>query len=126
MSRLEDEVRSALKRQEPSPDFAQRVLSRLDAPPVEKTRHRPSWRSWLRLPRMYRFAAGLAACLLLALGVSQYHKYRVQVQGEAAKERLVLALKIAGGRLNAVQQKVLKLSAVSHQPSAGITGKGNL
>jgi hypothetical protein len=126
MSRLEDELRSVLKRQEPSPDFAERVLARLDAPAAEIATRRPAWGSWFRLPRLYRFAAGVAACLLLALGVSQYHKYRVRVQGEAAKERLVLALKIAGGRLNAVQQKVLKLSAVSHQPSAGITGKGNL
>lgn len=126
MSRLEDELRSALKRREPSPDFAERVLARLDAPSVEEIRRRPSWRSWLRVPRMYRLAAGVAACLLLALGASQYHKYRVRIQGEAAKERLVLALKIAGGRLNAVQQKVLRLSAVSPQPSAGVVKKGNL
>lgn len=126
MSRLEDELRSALQRQEPSPDFAERVLARLDTAPVEKISRRPAWRSWFGLPRMYRFAVGVAACLVLALGVFEYHRYQVRVQGEAAKERLVLALKIAGGRLNAVQQKVLKLSAVSHQPSAGITGKGNL
>jgi uncharacterized protein HemX len=92
---LEDELRSALRRQEPSPDFAERVLARVAAAPVRRA-SRP-WVPWV---------AAIAAALLLAAGGFEYRQY----QGERAKDQVLLAVRIAGGKLNKAQKKVQMLT----------------
>jgi hypothetical protein len=100
MSQFEDELKSALGRKDPSPGFSERLLARIApaaAPPVKwKTRAR--W--WL----------AMAASLLLTAGVFQYHHYQQQDEGRKAKKELMLALHIAGSKLNVAQRKVLVLS----------------
>ena len=54
---LEDELRSALRRREPSPDFTERVLARVAAAPVRRASQ--PWVRWV---------AAIAAALLLAAG----------------------------------------------------------
>jgi len=68
MSRLDDELRIAFKREEPSADFVMRILARLDEPqPVEKLSF------WQRLalvfaPPAFRWVAfGTAAALIVAV-----------------------------------------------------------
>lgn len=92
---LDDELKSALRRQEPSPDFAARVLARVADAPVRRTRQ-----PWIR------WAAPIAAALILAAGGIEYRDY----QGERAKAQVMLAMRIAGGKLNKAQKKVQMLN----------------
>lgn len=91
MASLDDELRSALRREEPSPDFADRVLARVAATPARRVS-----RPWVR------WVAPLAAALVLAAGGLEYRQY----QGERAKTQVLLALRIAGSKLNKAQKKV--------------------
>lgn len=95
MAYLDDELRSALRREEPSPDFAGRVMARVNAAPTRR-----ATRPWLR------WAAPIAAALLLAAGGLEYRHY----QGERAKAQVMLAMRIAGGKLNKAQKKVQMLT----------------
>lgn len=90
---LDDELRSALERREPSPDFTARVLARVAAQPMRPARVWPRW------------VAAMAASLLLAAGALEYRHY----QGERAKAQVMLAVRIAGSKLNKAQKKVQML-----------------
>lgn len=107
MKDLENELRKALERREPPPGFARRVLAQLEPAATPK----PGWRKALitvaRLPRLRWVSAGLAACLLVTLGV--VHNRRVQQEraaGEAAKTQVMQALRIASSKLNVTMKKV--------------------
>lgn len=72
MSRLDDELRAAFRRVEPSSDFAERVIGRINNPPAA----RPSlWRrlkSFFEPPVARWVAVGVATSLLVAIFASQY------------------------------------------------------
>lgn len=93
MTPFEEELKKALRRQEPAAGFTERVLAQAATP-----RHQP--RGWL----MWQLTAA-AATLLLAGGMA-YQQHEHQVQGKAAKQKLLLALQIAGSKLQAAQQQV--------------------
>ena len=88
MNELEDELRSVLRRENPPAGFAARVLARAGS----------HWRRWA--------AAGIAAGLLLSVGSFEYRQY----EGRKAKDQLLLAIGIAGSKLNIAQKKVFDLS----------------
>ena len=78
MSRLDDELKIAFQRQEPSADFAARVLARINeapAPPVRLT-------IWQRLARMFAMpglgyaAVGAMALLLIIIGIALLRSQR--------------------------------------------------
>jgi hypothetical protein len=101
MTYLDDELRRVLSRREPPPGFADRVLGRAgQAQPQQKPEpRRPVW----------RWAA--AAALVGALGGGiQYYTVMEQraerVRGEAAKEQVLKALRLAGSKLQVVQETV--------------------
>lgn len=76
MSRLDDELRNAFRREQPSADFAARVLERINEPPALK---RSWWRALADLfqpPKLRWVAIGVAASLLVAIGVAQYRRIR--------------------------------------------------
>ena len=97
---LDDELRSALQRQEPPPDFAERVMARVAAAPA-----RQAPRLWFRLPAT-RWAMAMAATVLLAVGCLEYRRY----EGERAKSQVLLAVRIAASKLNKAQRKVQMIS----------------
>lgn len=74
MSRLDDELRIAFKRQEPSADFTARVMAQVARQPEP----RAAW--WRRLgallepPKLRWVAMGVAASILLAIGIAQWSK----------------------------------------------------
>jgi hypothetical protein len=100
---FEDELRSALRRRDPSPDFTERALARVSAQPVRRGRQ-PFSRPFSQ-PRA-RWAAAIAAALLLAVGGLEYRHY----QGERAKDQVLLAVRIAGSKLNKAHKKVQMLT----------------
>lgn len=108
MNHLDEELRQALQRKQPSGDFVARVMARLEgsAPPVKK----PFWLfppggfQWLGL---HWAGAALAVCLLLSLGALQYQHYLEEKrEGEAAKAQVIRALQIASSKLNRAQQLI--------------------
>jgi len=91
---LEDELKAALRREDPSPDFARRVVTRAKAAPRS---NRPPFRMM--------WAAAIAA--LLVIGFSASYEYR-QMQAERASRDAVIALRIASEKLNLARDRVLR------------------
>jgi len=95
MSRLEDELRQALRRREPPAGFAERVLAR--AHPRES--RRPSWFHW-------RWLAAAAALMVLVVGLYFFEERRRRLEGERAKQQVMLALHLTGSKLRLAQQRI--------------------
>lgn len=72
MSRLDDELRLAFRRQEPSPDFVDRILAEVAAPPVAKATWWQTFLSLFHSPRARWVALGFATALLVIIGSLQY------------------------------------------------------
>jgi len=92
---LDDELRAALRRENPSPGFAGRVVARAKVSPARKS----------PVPRMI-WAAALAA--MLVIGVAVTSEYRQQ-KAERAGRDAVLALRIAAEKLNQTRDKIRRL-----------------
>jgi hypothetical protein len=96
MTPFEDELKQALRRQEPAADFTARVLARCAEADAKARRGlRPMWQM-----------AAIEAGLLLVAGGTAYEQHEREVRGMAAKQKLVLAMRIAGTKLHEVQQRV--------------------
>ena len=117
MRNLDDELKNVLRRVDPPAGIADRVLRRTTttqpaARPLELV---AATRTASRRPQSvwYRFAA--AAALVVALGGAveyrQLQRERTErLAGEAAKEKVVLALHIASSKLQIVQTKINRLN----------------
>jgi hypothetical protein len=104
--RLEDRLRRALRREEPPEGFAARVVAAAEA---QAARRASRW-DWLR-PHSFRWAAALAACLVLlaaGLALERQRQRENRARGEAAKAQVMQALRITGARLHAAQAKVTR------------------
>jgi uncharacterized protein HemX len=132
MSKFDDELKLALRREEPSPDFTNRVMARIQlleqSPAVnrqgqqEKPREEYNWRQRLadlfRPPSLKWAMAGAMAAVLIAaiFGVISYREHQRQMaeiaaeaanaEGQRAKEQVMLAMRIASAKLNVAQRKV--------------------
>ncbi len=114
MSHLEDQLKSALARKEPAEDFAARVLQRLAE---------PAPRSWfddltilLRPPRLQWVAASLVISIVVPFAALEYrHEQQIRVQGQTAKQQLMLGLRIAGTELHHAQQQVQRVNRMENQ-----------
>jgi hypothetical protein len=94
---IEHDLQRALRRQPAPPDFADRVLARIDAQPAPASR-RPPVRQWL---------AAAAAAALVATGAAQYYTYQQSVtEAERIKQDIRLALQITSEKLALVQARV--------------------
>ena len=91
---LDDELRGALQREDPSPGFTQRVVARAQSSRAPKRPiHRMIW------------AAALAA--MLVIGLTATYEYR-QMKAEQASRDAVVALRIAAEKLNLAREKVVR------------------
>ena len=91
---LEDELRAALRRDNPSPGFAERVVSRATSTPRS---NRP----------FFRMAWAAAIAAIVVVGLAGIYEYR-QVQAERAGRDAVIALRVAADKLNTARDKVLR------------------
>ena len=100
MTPFEDELKQALGRQEPAADFTARVLARCAEEDAKKQARGLGWLSWR--------GAMAAAVLLLSVagGTVWEQQHEREVRGMAAKQQLLLAVKIVGSKLDEVQQRV--------------------
>jgi len=111
MSYLEEDLKLALQRIEPPPDFAARVLARANGKPPEP---KAAW--WqllallLRPPRIQWVALSLIFSIMIpAAGIRYHREMRLRAEGERAKEQLMFAVHMAGSKLHKVQQRVLEM-----------------
>jgi hypothetical protein len=117
---LEKELKRALRREDASHDFTERVMARVAAASDAKRKPAEN-RWWSRLLEFFRPSevkwALAAAGLFLALATIGVHHYREQqraaaelAEGERAKEQVMLAMKLASAKLNIAQKKVVDVS----------------
>ena len=98
MKQFEDQLRDALRRQEPSPDFAERVLARLP-----QTGTQVSW--W----RQRGF--GVAAAVMIALlagGGYEAERARERREAERVRGQLAFALELTEEKLTYTKNKLTK------------------
>lgn len=98
---MDEELRRALRRVEPSADFTDRTMARLAAPGsggVRPDRWRTSLVRWL--------GAGIAASVLVASGATWYQASRRSAEVEQAREDVERALRITTEKLQEVQARV--------------------
>ena len=107
INRFDELLKTALRREEAPPGFAERVLARVEqrqrvAPRVE---HVPRFHVFA-VPAL-RWAALATISTSLIVGTVHYRNVRRErVEGEAAKQQLMLALHIAGSKLQLARSKV--------------------
>jgi hypothetical protein len=118
MNRFDEELKLALRREEPSPEFTDRVMARVAE--LQKRDKRRETMDWLRRlaeffqpPQMKWATAGAMAVLLVIAGFGVHHRRESErmrlaeiAEGERAKEQVMLAMRIASAKLNAAQKKI--------------------
>jgi hypothetical protein len=103
--RLEDELREALRREEAPAAFAERVLAK-----AHQQASPEAW--WPRLIRglhagALRYATVAVLVVATIVGAVEYKRHEQERrQGELARQQLMLALRIASGKLQYAQAKV--------------------
>ena len=96
---FEDEIRAALRREPPPPEFAARVVAL--AGQQKKVRVMNAWRA----PSTWALAAGIAVAALIPVGVVE-HQNRERQRGLQAKAELYTALRITRSKLQQTKERV--------------------
>lgn len=102
MRRLEEELKDILQREDAPSGFGWRVMARIrreDENRRAKRRFAPAW---------------VAACVLISVVLPfagiEYRRGQQRREGQVAKRQVVLALQIAGSKLNYAHRKVREIS----------------
>jgi hypothetical protein len=104
MSCLDDELRNAMRREEPPEGFVERVLAKVPATNQDKWTSLFAWRG-------LKWALAGAMCLGLAAAVVEHQRAQEeQARGMAAKAQLMLALRITSYKLQFAQAKVQRIA----------------
>lgn len=112
MSPLEENLKQALKRVDPPAGFADRVLARAAEAEREKRARPKFWSGFFGMGGL-RWAAACALCIVLALSGTLYERDMQRRRGEAAKEQLMLALRITGSKLQIAQRSLRELDSTN-------------
>src|SRR5438874_880008 len=107
----EEDLRRALRRKTPGPNFAQRVLARIEQvegknQPVQAKRAAPrhgifSFGFWTK------GIVAFAAALVVAVGLVQYDRHETHVRQETAKKQALLGIEITSATLNQALHRAL-------------------
>lgn len=114
MNHLDDELKHALRRVEPSPDFGARVLAK-----VEESSGWAKFRTWFAVPAA-RWAIATVLIVAVGGGAAWEHERRERERGELAKQQVMTALRIAGAKVRTVQQKVEGIGATESEEVNGL------
>ena len=114
---LEDALRNALRREDAPQGFAMNVIARAEQQAsTGRDVRRTSWLSIFSQP-LVRWAAFATVSICLVIGGAHYRNLRRErVQGEAAKQQLMLALRIAGSKLQLAKSKVNEINQSRPEP----------
>ena len=126
MKPLEHELKNALRRQEPSADFVERVMAQLPMAPGRRVEP-PGWRealvSMFRAPAL-RWASAAALCLALVISVVAYRRYeQKRREGEMARAQVMLALRIASAKFNGAIREVKHVDEAPRDGTARKSGR---
>lgn len=114
MTPFEHELKQALKRQEPPAGFSERLFAKLKE--EESAKRTPWWRRLLKWPPDTAPLVALACALTLVTSMSILYEERQRVdQGERAKQKVLLALKITSAKLRATQRQVREVESAGQQ-----------
>jgi len=123
MNRFDDELRLAFRREEPSPDFTDRVMARIaELQKQEKPREKTDWlrklMEFFQPPQMKWAMAGAMVVALLIAGFgwrrsveNERRRLAEIAEGERAKEQVMLAMRIASAKLSVAQKKVYETAS---------------
>ncbi|MGA8027795.1 MAG: MprA protease, GlyGly-CTERM protein-sorting domain-containing form [Bryobacteraceae bacterium] len=103
MRDFEEQLKRAMARCEPPEDFGARVLGRV-ANESGRMQTNRGW-VWFRGPWTWRLVPVTAALLLMS-GGAIYQRREHAARGEAAKEKLLIAMRIAGSEMHRAQHHV--------------------
>ncbi|WP_321477321.1 hypothetical protein [uncultured Paludibaculum sp.] len=110
---IENDLRQALERKDAPEWFAAGVMARVKA---EGVKPRRVWfAGWGHPAGWMRWAAAVATLAVVFGGVRWEQVRRERVQGEQAKAKLMLALRMTGEKLRMAQVRV---QALEHEESA--------
>jgi hypothetical protein len=114
---LEDALRNALRREDAPEGFALKVLARAQHQnSAAQEAQRASWLSIFSQP-LLRWSAVAAVTICLVVGGIYYRNLqRQRAEGEAAKQQLMLALRIAGSKLQLAKEKVNEINTSRPEP----------
>ncbi len=94
---MEEELKRALRRKEAPPDFAKRVIERVNGARSDA------------LKRVATRAIAAAAMLVIVLGGWSAHSIAERRAGERAKDEVLLALRIAGEKVHYAKSQVQEI-----------------
>jgi hypothetical protein len=108
--RIESAWRAALERKQPSRGFAERVEARIRQQ-ARTDAQLAGWRlhtsnAWFRIAA----AAVLLLAMVIPLGLNLHHQAEV-AKGEAARQQVLLALRITGTQLRTIQHHTQFINA---------------
>jgi hypothetical protein len=107
MSEFERQLGRALSRHDPSSDFTARVL----AAAQKEAQRRPLWKRWFSPSRRHILRLAPAMTALLLVGTGAYFEQHQHIErGEAAKQQLLTAMRIASQKLYTTEQRVISMS----------------
>lgn len=106
MNYSDKELKSALRRREPPEGFAERVLARVATERVQSTPQKEFWLAFFTQPLVRWASVAALGGALIAGGIHYRNVQRERAEGEAAKQQLMLALRIAGSKLQLAKAKV--------------------
>ena len=127
MKPLEDELRSLLRREEPPPGFASRLMARIEADKSTSRRGGLPGRRWpggawpnsawmvLRHPALGWALAATLGLVLIAGAMFYQRERRARLEGERARDEAILALRIACAKLNGAMKQA---SRVKHHETS--------
>jgi hypothetical protein len=104
---LEERLRAALRREEPSAGFAERVVARAESGSRVRLQPRPAF-------RLVWAAAAMAAAVAVVMSSMDWYQRRQQ---ERAARQAALALQIVAEKLDLARSKVLKRAEAKAGPT---------
>jgi negative regulator of sigma E activity len=110
--RFNAELRNALRREEPPLGFEARLMARLSS----ESKREAGFARWfrfplLRVPLMTQLAFTAVVCLMVVAGVQYERERQERIEGQAAKVKLMQALRVTGTQLQALRGRVMYSSA---------------
>ena len=113
----EDDLRAALTRKDPGPEFTRRLLERVNQAEQKASVVKPArgWPGWLMPLRLRPALTGALATVVVLAGSGLGYMRHVQLErqrqhdlalAKAAEQQAILALRITNAKLNRVFQRV--------------------
>jgi hypothetical protein len=115
-NRMDEVLKRALHREQAPDGFADRILARASETPLaaRSSAAEPilagSWLRFFTRP-LVRWATLTALATAMFLSVHFHSVWRERARGEAAKQRLMLALRIAGSKLQLAKSRINQINA---------------